>query len=260
MSDDVHSIAAPVQVTVRGAFDVAAMLAFSPTTTAFWMRDAVGRWFGKWRKEVANRAQGGMARLVKTQRGGRVKGGIFFHVTPSNRRIRKSGGRVVFSGQQIAAKIARDRGGEEALKAITGRFRTTSKVHVAHEFGAVVRATAGRFLQIPVNLNNPHAQALKANPDAFPTFRMPGTNVVFARLGSSKDGPNAIVPVYVWKESVTIPPRLGLLRTWDGLTGYRNRALNEALGKIVREMAKSGTPESTPGRVLADRPKAAPGA
>ena len=102
------------------------------------------------------------------------------------------------------------------------------------ETGGTITAKNGKYLCIPLpaaldGSGNPLKSSPRDWPNTFCTTSKAGNLIIFQKRGTS------IMPLYVLKESVVIPPRLGMRKSLDaGLPYFVTRAMDA----MVREMQK----------------------
>ena len=123
------------------------------------------------------------------------------------------------------------------MKTIEGTIGAPGIIYARiQEEGGTIKAKSGKFLCIPLpSALDGNGLPLKSSPRDWPnTFcarSRAGNLIIFQRRGTS------IVPMYVLRESVTIPPRLGMKKTLDaGLPYFVERAMDQMV-KAVREAA-----------------------
>ena len=98
-----------------------------------------------------------------------------------------------------------------------------------HERGGTIRPRRARYLTIPLPAAlDSRGVALRARardwPDTFIATSRRGNLIIFQRRGRKE-----VVPLYVLKKSVRIPPRLGLTRT---LMMHRPQLLEDLRDRI----------------------------
>ncbi len=116
---------------------------------------------------------------------------------------------------------------------IRGRLRLSSIMGV-HEFGATIRPKKAQFLTIPLPaaLNDdgtPKLPKARDWPDTFVARSRKGNLIIFQKIRGSQE----IVPLYVLKKEVVIPPRLGAGITIDAAVPAFVDSLIE---KLFKEM------------------------
>ena len=124
---------------------------------------------------------------------------------------------------------------------VLGRTMETVEGHIGapgvpyagiQEAGGTIKAKSGKFLCIPLpSALDSQGLPLKSSPRDWPnTFcarSKAGNLLIFQRRGTS------VIPLYVLKDSVTIPPRLGMRKTLDaGLPYFVERAMDEMVRSI----------------------------
>lgn len=120
---------------------------------------------------------------------------------------------------------------------ITGLIGSDLVYARAHEFGARIRARNSKYLTIPLRaaLNSdgtPKRRRARDWDNTFVQTSKAGNLIIFQKRGRK------IIPLYVLKETVTIPPRLGLgdaLR--KGAPDIGDRLIATILKEIVKPKA-----------------------
>lgn len=106
-----------------------------------------------------------------------------------------------------------------------------------HEEGATITPKKAKFLTIPLpaalNANGTPKKASARDWDnTFVARSKAGNLIIFRKEGTG------IVPLYVLKTSVTIPPRLGLRKTINAAIPYFvERAMDEMVKAVMEEVA-----------------------
>jgi hypothetical protein len=116
-----------------------------------------------------------------------------------------------------------------------------SKVAQVHEEGGDVTAKGGGRLAVPLSARE---QMFTAGGKLRKRFKRPGKlrNVVPMRwrgktfLVKTKKRDKEILPLYVLKEKVRLKPRLEFLKTWNSLTNYRTKIINDKIKIALREL------------------------
>ncbi|MEY9560468.1 hypothetical protein [Sinorhizobium fredii] len=107
---------------------------------------------------------------------------------------------------------------------------------VVHEFGATIKPKTAKYLAIPLPaaLDSKGVPLKKGPRDWAHTFvskSKAGNLIIFQRRGTQ------VIPLYVLKSSVTIPPRLGMQKTLDaGLPYFVDRSM-DAIVRAVQQAA-----------------------
>jgi len=108
--------------------------------------------------------------------------------------------------------------------------------HIARvqEFGATITPKRAKFLTVPLpaalNENGtPKKQKARDWKNTFVAKSKAGSLIIFQKRGAS------IIPLYVLKTSVTIPPRLGLRQTLEvGIPYFVDRAMDSIVRAAMR--------------------------
>ncbi|WP_113155973.1 hypothetical protein [Nitratireductor sp. OM-1] len=101
------------------------------------------------------------------------------------------------------------------------------------EFGATIKPKSAKYLTVPLPaaLNSdgtPIKKSAREWPNTFVARSKAGNLIIFQRRGAQ------IIPLYVLKTSVTIPPRLGMQATLSaGLPYFVDRAMDEIVRAVV---------------------------
>lgn len=100
------------------------------------------------------------------------------------------------------------------------------------EFGGTISAENGKYLCIPLpaaldSSGVPLKSSSRDWPNTFVKTSKAGNLLIFQRRGTS------VIPLYVLKTSVVIPPRLGMKKTLDaGLPYFVERAMDRMVAAI----------------------------
>lgn len=110
-----------------------------------------------------------------------------------------------------------------------------SKVARTQEFGATIKAKKAKYLTIPLPAAlNPNGTPKKAKArdweKTFVARSKAGNLIIFQKQGTE------IIPLYVLKTSVYIPPRLGMKKTLDAGLPY---FVDKVMDRLVREIVKA---------------------
>lgn len=104
---------------------------------------------------------------------------------------------------------------------------------VVHEFGATIRPKKAKMLTIPLpaaldNRGIPIRKSARDWPNTFVARSKAGNLLIFQKRGTE------IVPLYVLKSSVKIPPRLGMRQTLEtGIPYFVERAMDRMVKGIA---------------------------
>jgi hypothetical protein len=109
-----------------------------------------------------------------------------------------------------------------------------SAIAGVHEFGATIKPKSAKYLTVPLpaaldGKGVPKKQSAREWDNTFVAQSKAGNLIIFRRRGSQ------VVPLYVLKSSVTIPPRLGMRKTLDAGVPY---FVERAMDSLVREIMK----------------------
>ncbi|MBY0560003.1 hypothetical protein [Hyphomicrobium sp.] len=108
---------------------------------------------------------------------------------------------------------------------------------VVHEYGATIRPKSAKFLTVPLpaaldGRGVPLKRSARDWQHTFVAKSRAGNLIIFQRRGSS------VVPLYVLKTEVKIPPRLGMRTTLDaGIPYFVDRAADQ----VVKAMLKGAS-------------------
>lgn len=110
-----------------------------------------------------------------------------------------------------------------------------SRIARVHEFGAVIKPKKAKYLTIPLpaalNSNGtPIKQSARMWDKTFVARTKAGNLVIFRKVNTK------VVPLYVLKTSVKIPPRLGMQRTLEAGLPY---FIDSAMDAMVRAVMAS---------------------
>lgn len=121
---------------------------------------------------------------------------------------------------------------EEVEAAVFG-----SKIARVHERGAVIEAKRAKYLTVPLpaaldSKGRPLRRSARAWRNTFVKRSKKGNLIIFQKRAG-----NQLVPLYVLRKSVTIPPRLGLGDTAREAAGIFEQEVIEAMLRDVQEGA-----------------------
>lgn len=108
------------------------------------------------------------------------------------------------------------------------------------EFGGVVTPRRAKDLWIPIGENKTPAGVARTTPRvAFSLYGTgPGRLFIFRSKRGNKIAARTIgsrlIPMFVLKQSVRIPPRLGFFSTWDGFADSRMQRHRDAIARALR--------------------------
>lgn len=114
-----------------------------------------------------------------------------------------------------------------------------SMVARVQEFGATITPKKAKFLTIPLKaaLNSngtPIKKSAREWSNTFVAMSKAGNLIIFQRRGAQ------VVPLYVLKTSVTIPPRLGMKTTLDvGLPYFVDRTMDRMVKEVLAQTGGS---------------------
>ena len=116
---------------------------------------------------------------------------------------------------------------------ITGQIGG-SMIAAVQEFGATITPKTAKYLTVPLPaaLDSRASRKRRAHGNGDNTFvaqSKAGNLIIFQRDGAK------VIPLYVLKSSVTIPPRLGMRKTLDAGIPY---FVERAMDALVRELMK----------------------
>lgn len=213
------------------------LFAQAPAVTAFHARVMVGRWFARHRREWVQQLP---TRLRKMAR----RGAYLFYVDPDPKAV---------NDLQIRRAIEAD----PDLDRVGGKGVVRSDAALLLERGGTVRPRGSRFLAVPTGkyrrMSGDRRRALigdnptdynQSNPEN-PLFalgrRRRGSRVVVLGRRTGRQlasGRPQVEAAYLLVPQVNVPAQLGVVKSWDALSGYRGQTLQEATQRIVVEMAK----------------------
>lgn len=140
----------------------------------------------------------------------------------------------------------------ESLETLHGTYATTSRYARIHEHGGTIRPTSAKMLAVPLSAartpagvsryGSPLRAILAANfpGGTFVQRTKSGALILFGK--PTKD--SAPVPLFVLKDSVTIPPRLGTRELWQQLESDRAKTISAwvswANGKLAEAARAAG--------------------
>lgn len=145
--------------------------------------------------------------------------------------------------------------------AIGGNMRDRAEPVVVQEEGAVIHASGARYMAIPIKSGISKAKEKGYRPRVGPRggekatardFRQQGLKMfvrasrsgrlkLAADLGeTSRAGRPKATNLFSLRARVSIPPRLGVYRTWNSLAGWREGQWKDLEAKIVRHLNEKG--------------------
>jgi len=161
-----------------------------------------------------------VAQALSTRHGGSWPGG-----TTVDTLSKRSGA--------LAASIIRSvKVSGETFATIQGSIGSDTPYAGIQEFGGTINAKSGKYLAIPLPAaldaaGVPLMSGPRAWPNTFVAKSKAGNLIVFQKRGTS------IIPLYVLRTSVTIPPRLGLKKSLDaGLPYFVGKAMDDLVRAI----------------------------
>lgn len=155
-------------------------------------------------------------------------------VKSSNPNLQKRSG----DGLRSIENSIRVTGNASGIANVIGRI-STGKMGV-HETGAVIRATKSKYLTIPL----PAAMDSRGVSLRRRARDWPNTFVKRSRRGNliifQKRGRDTIVPLYLLKPEVTIPPRLKMKEAVinDAMPYYQGQIMDRVEAAILEEFAR----------------------
>lgn len=201
---------------------VARLFARFPEATAYELRDAFGRIAGRFRKNLLARHKGSSTSLINL-----VKRAIFYRVAPRNVGRRGPRGQVV-----AAASAAR---GALKIEDISMRVYATSKVPLVHEEGATI---TGTDMIVPTRAAQNIIRAVRLGSKSRTRDRLLQSakvqigRVRYQRIGEGADA--KLLPMFVERDSVTLPARLGFYETWRATEPKAQSYLAQALSRAAQ--------------------------
>ena len=115
-----------------------------------------------------------------------------------------------------------------ALNDLTLRVFSRSPYAKIQEYGGTIRPKNAQWLAIPLDAAKTGAGVARGGPrdyqNTFFATSKKGNLILF-----QKDAGGGIIPLFVMKKEVTIPPRLGMRQLWHDTRLQRNMTLREAL-------------------------------
>ena len=143
------------------------------------------------------------------------------------------------TGALVNSIIASVRVNGETFATIQGSIGSDVPYAGIQEFGGTIVPKNATYLTIPLpaaldGSGVPLYAKARDWPNTFVARSKAGNLIIFQKRGSS------IVPLYVLKTSVTIPPRLGMKKTLDaGLPYFVGRAMDALVAGITAQGASS---------------------
>jgi phage gpG-like protein len=124
----------------------------------------------------------------------------------------------------------------DTMDSLMGSIGSNVPYAAIQEFGGTIHAKNAKFLCIPLpaaldGSGLPIMSSPRDWPNTFVATSKAGNLIIFQKRGTS------IMPLYVLKSSVVIPPRLGLKSTLDAGVGY---FVARAADAIVKSMQGAG--------------------
>lgn len=137
------------------------------------------------------------------------------------------------SGRLVRALLRSVKVKGSTVNTIEAEIRLTGYAPI-HEFGGTITPKRGKFLTIPLpaaldGQGVPKMRRARDWPNTFVAKTKKGNLVIFQRRGAE------IIPLYVLKTSVTIPPRLGVREAVNKKLPYFRSRLADRLVKAVEK-------------------------
>jgi phage gpG-like protein len=142
------------------------------------------------------------------------------------------------SGNLIASIVDSVRVTGTTMATVQGTIGSDLPYARIQEFGGTITPKKAKFLAIPLPAAlNSNGTPIKSSPRDWPNTwcarSKAGNLLIFQRRGTQ------VVPLYVLRSSVTIPPRLGLRKTLDaGLPYFVSRAMDEMVRSLQEGLSK----------------------
>lgn len=144
--------------------------------------------------------------------------------------------------------------GGDALADLYLKVYTRAKQARIQEKGGVVRPVNSKYLAIPIGGAVTPAGVAKGSPrdfkDTIVARSKAGNLIIFQKLGKTKSGKqrtrrfvragsdtaerSSVIPLFLLKKEVTIPPRLGMAALWADMKDERMATLRSALRPVLR--------------------------
>lgn len=127
------------------------------------------------------------------------------------------------------------------LEGLGTEIFSESKVAKLQEEGGVVKDPSGGRLAVPLSARTEMFTAAGKLRTKYKRPRdLKNVRAIFLDgktfLAKVTKKVNKILPLYVLKRQVRIPPRLGFYRTWDNLANYRIEILNNSVRNALRKI------------------------
>jgi phage gpG-like protein len=138
------------------------------------------------------------------------------------------------SGGLVASILDSVRVTGATMDSVQGAIGSNKPYARIQEFGGTITPKKGKFLAIPLpaaldSNGLPLRSSPRDWPNAFCRRSKAGNLLIFQKRGTM------IIPLYVLKSSVTIPPRLGLKKTLDAGVPY---FVDRAMDQMVKNLQK----------------------
>lgn len=221
-----------------------------PREVAIQLRDVFGQWGGKHRKEVSRRLSGKKLRNLVIKSRANRNPSFFYQVEP--RQV----------GRQAGQGFAFSEG--HRLDEVSLRIFSTSEVTALHETGGTVRPAKGSFMAIPIRSRGGQVVTAESGGFAFsagvrrkgvrgrvrPTpsdLRAQGAeifrrgNLLYVRSRTKTGRLGRARPAFFLVRTVTIKPRLGIIRAWNALAGDRQRRLKRGMERAVQQAGRKAS-------------------
>lgn len=146
------------------------------------------------------------------------------------------------SGRLMKSLRVRVFPGSKTIEQVAGEIGTQSPYAGVHEYGATIRPKRSKYLAIPLpaaldSRGVPKRRGPRSWKNTFVAKSKAGNLIIFQR----RRGVKGIIPLYVLKKEVTIPPRLGLGDTITrGIPVFQDRLFDKLVEQMLVSPASGG--------------------
>lgn len=235
-----------IKVTIRGE-QVANVIAKAPRVAYYWLRDFLGASFGKHRQAWLQ------AKGIKFGRGGAESRAIRVPEVNAGGEGAPQPSEVLYQVHPAERRFKTPAEASAAIRELTGRASTGSRVLEVHEFGKNIHSNK-KWMAIPIKTR---VAGGHATPErwraAFPskTLRLirsrRGNELLLYEVrrvgargrpakGQPRETRERMQLRFVLRRDIKMLPKLHMYRTWDSLRGFRDQLWAKNTARMADQM------------------------